>query len=180
MNERTIAALVVFVTLALASPAQAGGWATVTLDEVPDAPRAGEALEIGFTIRQHGREPVDVHTFGGEMPLLQARHTESGETVEFVARKEGPEGHYVVTAAFPRAGDWAWEITAAPFAGTRFEPLTVVEAGAARTGAVEGLAALPLRQAMALSGAALLVIAAGLAVYSRLRAPGQRRLEPAR
>jgi hypothetical protein len=144
----------------------------VTLDEVPGEVRAGETQELGFTVRQHGHTPVDVHTWEGDLPTLMARHTETGETLMATARKEGPVGHYVVSAAFPKAGVWTWEIIPAPFEGTRFEPLTVLEAAPARSASQTSPVALG-RTALIASGVALLLAAAALALRSRRGAQGR-------
>ena len=116
--------------LALATPVLAGGWAVVTLDKWPDSPRVGTALSLGFMVRQHGRTPIDSNPFGGEplKPVLIATHKESSEKLELEARKEGPVGHFVVDVTFPTEGTWLLEIVPPPFAGTKFEPLTVLTA----------------------------------------------------
>jgi cytochrome c len=130
MIRRWTMALAVALALA-AGTASAGGWATVTLDEVPAEARAGETLELGFVVRQHGRTPVDTHTWEGRMPVLTATHAASGETVIAEARKSGAEGHYTVSVTFPRPGEWAWQIAPEPFAPTLFEPLSVASAAPA-------------------------------------------------
>ncbi|MCB0240002.1 MAG: hypothetical protein KDH08_15460, partial [Anaerolineae bacterium] len=57
------AALLAVMLMALAAPlALAGGWATVTLDQLPRQPRAGETLALSFTIRQHGLHEIDLDT----------------------------------------------------------------------------------------------------------------------
>lgn len=176
MIRRSITLVVAaLAALAAASQALAGGWAVVTLDEVPQAPRAGETIELGFMVRQHGRTPVDVHTFEGELPTLWARHGTSGETVTATARKQGAVGHYVVSVTFPRDGTWAWEIIPAPFAGTRFEPLTVLPAASGRRLAL-GAAARP---ALVGVGLALLLAASLLALRSRRGERGAGALRPA-
>src|SRR5262249_61471615 len=37
----------------------AGGWAVVTLDDLPDAVVAGKPVTLTFTVRQHGHTPLD-------------------------------------------------------------------------------------------------------------------------
>lgn len=109
--------------------AQAGGWAVVTLDSTPIDVRAGETLRIGFMVRQHGQTPIH-QAFGERVKaVLSARNTTGEGTVQVEALADTPIGHFVVEATFPSEGVWSWEITPAPFAGTRFEPLTVLAAG---------------------------------------------------
>lgn len=35
-----------------------GGWATVTVEDLPDHVVAGRPVQLEFTVRQHGVEPV--------------------------------------------------------------------------------------------------------------------------
>ena len=66
-NRRTAAWIFAAVILALAGlaaglitarPAAAGGWATVTIDEMPAEIAAGAPFTIRFTVRQHGQTPL--------------------------------------------------------------------------------------------------------------------------
>lgn len=89
--------------LAFTSVASAGGWAVVTLDAVPMNPVTNQPLNIGMTIRQHGRTPwvydnVQVRGFhaAGDSFLIHADMDEPG--------------HYTATLNFPRAGKWQWAV----------------------------------------------------------------------
>ena len=116
------------IALMLASPTlvapsgQAGGFATVHLDEPPGDVVAGEPWRIGFTVMAHDVTPVNV-----ESVLVSATHRETGESASAPGTQEGPVGHYVAEITFPRAGSWKWSIIPAPFAPTSFESLTVVD-----------------------------------------------------
>ena len=131
------AALVLSVLLAV--PAAAGGWATVTLDKVPTELRAGTRHTLGYTILQHGVTP-----FSGSKSVVRARSA-SGQTVTFAARAEGAPGHYVVDVTFPTAGAWTWEVVPEPFAPQPIGTITVTDAGAAASvpSAAAGVVALP-------------------------------------
>jgi hypothetical protein len=87
----------------LASPAVAGGWAVTTLDAVPQ-PKAGESTPVGFTVRQHGRTPVNIADVG-----IVTRDAEGHETL-WPAWHEGPTGHYVTKVTFPAAGTFMWSV----------------------------------------------------------------------
>src|SRR3712207_2253271 len=89
----------ILAMLVLTAPALAGGWAVVTLDALPEEPRAGETLRLGFMVRQHGVRPADFVE-----PFLAATNKETGETLRVDARQEGATGHYVVEVTFPREG----------------------------------------------------------------------------
>ncbi len=188
MLQRALVTLaVVLGAVALtARPAGAGGWAVVTLDSVPVQARAEEALRLGFMVRQHGVTPVDA-----VKPYLSATRAGTNETVQAEAQKDGVVGHFVVEVTFPSAGAWQWEITPEPFAGTRFEPLKVMPAGAdsaeqakltpsaADEGALASLSATRSERvveagALRWFGAGLLVLAAGLALTTRRTAIGRR------
>lgn len=98
-----LAAAVLGLAVLLASPASAGGWALSTLDAVPE-PVAGQDVEVGFTVRQHGRTPVDLDDAG-----ITIRDASGAETF-FAARHEGPTGHHVATVRFPAEGAFTWQV----------------------------------------------------------------------
>jgi hypothetical protein len=122
-STRALALTLALLTV-LASPALAGGWAVATLDSSPAAFLAGETYPIGFTIRQHGVEPVRAEQYGGQV-AVQIRQGETGSPVVFPARSDGPVGHYVADVTFPRGGGWSWEILQGPFAPQPLGVLTV-------------------------------------------------------
>jgi hypothetical protein len=94
MRQRQLVTLLIscIVFLLFATPAFAGGWAVVTVDELPQHLRAGEAAVLGFTVRQHGQHPVNL-----ENVVLTATQAASRETVTFPAHQEGAEGHLVAS-----------------------------------------------------------------------------------
>ncbi len=98
--------LALLFAIAFAFPAFAGGWAVITLDELPSNVVAGEPLSIGFTVLQHGRTPMpDLH------PTITARLS-SAETMSISAEPSGKPGHYAATLTFPKQGSWEWSIQA--------------------------------------------------------------------
>ena len=88
----------------LASPAVAGGWAVTTLDSVP-SPRAGEAVPVGFVIRQHGVSPVNPD---GEVGLTV--FSPLGDETFFPAKAEGEIGHHVTNVLFGESGTSTWTV----------------------------------------------------------------------
>jgi hypothetical protein len=186
MFRRSIFALAVVVVamLALAAPAFGGGWAVVTLDELPTEVRAGEQLHLGFMVRQHGQTPTNDVT-----PYLSATKEGATGDVRVTAKQEGVTGHFVVDVTFPSDGVWRWQIVPAPFEGTKFAPLTVLPAAAQAAkpapAVVEQPAAQPAPAApdtiLGLSpaglrwgGVALLIIAAGVALAAQRGMLGRR------
>jgi mono/diheme cytochrome c family protein len=132
MGKQTIGVVLVIglFTLLLSRPAAAGGWTVVTLDELPVAVRAGEPVQIGFQVQQHGLHPL---TLGAEEVILTARKQGSNETFRAVARPTGKPGHYGTEIVFPASGVWRWEIKPGAFPPASMPALTVA-AGAAQTG----------------------------------------------
>ncbi|MCZ7573182.1 MAG: c-type cytochrome [Ardenticatenaceae bacterium] len=147
--------LIAMLLLLAALPALAGGWAVVTLDELPTQVVAGQPLTIGFVVRQHGHRPMD-----GLTPRITASHAESNESINVTARQEGPVGHYVATLTFPSAGVWRWGIDAFTFE----QPMPVLTVLATTTAANDATGApVSAWPSLAISGRPLSVpLAAGV------------------
>ncbi|HYK82095.1 MAG TPA: cytochrome c [Gemmatimonadales bacterium] len=76
-----------------------GGWAVITVEDLPDYLVAGEPVSLTFTVRQHGVRPLEALT-----PTIEAR---SGSLRERVAATPGREaGQYTASLAVPQAGSW--------------------------------------------------------------------------
>jgi hypothetical protein len=102
---RAAAAATLLLTLG-ASAVLAGGWATIAADDAaPPEPRAGEDVEYGFTVLQHGETPA-----GFEDPTLRLTNTITGESFDVPADPSGPAGHFVARFTFPSAGSWSYGI----------------------------------------------------------------------
>jgi hypothetical protein len=108
MFNRSRIALVIalLISLVLAVPVFAGGWAVITLDELPTGVVAGEPLTIGFTVLQHGKTPMTDLS-----PIIVANLHKDTE-FKIIAEEEGKPGHYTATLTFPREGEWSWSIQA--------------------------------------------------------------------
>lgn len=161
------------------SLALAGGWATTTLDTVPDQVRAGETYRIGYTILQHGVSP-----FASRATAVRIRSSETGADQIFPAQHDGPAGHYVAHVRFPTAGAWTWEITH-EFGGQKLAPVTVAAADGTTVTAVDGArgggAIAPTGGVVGIMRAILPVItwlAAGLFAVQLFLAFGTRRQRP--
>ncbi|HSL42981.1 MAG TPA: cytochrome c [Anaerolineales bacterium] len=103
---RVALGLALLLSLILVVPVFAGGWAVITLDELPTNLVTGEPFTVGFTVRQHGHTPMD-----GLAPTITAT---LHKDVQFVvnAQPSGKPGHYTASLTFPKAGDWTWSIQA--------------------------------------------------------------------
>jgi cytochrome c2 len=116
--------LAILLSLTLVVPAYAGGWAVITLDELPSGAVAGEPLTVGFTVRQHG-----ITRMTGLTPRVTAI-LPGEEKLIFSAEAKGEPGHYAATLTLPTAGEWQWAIEAF----SMYQPmpaLTVTSAGVA-------------------------------------------------
>jgi hypothetical protein len=123
---RTATGLALLFAVVFAFPAFAGGWAVITLDDLPFNVVAGEPLSIGFTVLQHGRTPMtDLY------PTINAKLA-SGETMSVSAEPNGKPGHYSATLTFPKEGSWEWSIQAF----TMDQPMPVLDVAASNAAAV--------------------------------------------
>lgn len=98
--------LTLVLSLVLAVPAFAGGWAVIILDELPIDVVAGEPLTVGFTVLQHGKTPME-----GLEPTITAVLSKD-EQFKVIVKPYGAPGHYAVDLTFPKEGDWNWSIQA--------------------------------------------------------------------
>jgi mono/diheme cytochrome c family protein len=103
MNNQILkAAALVLASLAVMAFAF-GGWAVVTVDDLPRAFTVGETTSIAFTVRQHGIRPLD-----GLEPTVTASDGTHGEAeVRTSATTSGPVGHYMASLVVPRRGNWS-------------------------------------------------------------------------
>ena len=115
--------LVLLLSFVFFIPAFAGGWAVITLDDLPTSVIAGDPLTIGFTVLQHGITPMN-----GLYPTVTASLS-GGERFVVDAEAEGESGHYIATLNFPKEGNWNWSIQA--FTMDQPMPLLTVSASKA-------------------------------------------------
>ena len=100
--KRTVA-LLVFVLAALTpSAAGAGGWAVGSLDPLPPV-RAGESVDVGFRLLQHGQTPVVAAEWMGATIGLAVRA--DGKEWFVPATAVGEPGHYVAVVDVPAGID---------------------------------------------------------------------------
>lgn len=78
----------------------AGGWAVITVDDLPDYAVAGRPLQLTFTVRQHGVTPLE--------KLRASVSAASGRTQSTGTVRPGTvRGQYVASLMLPRTGNWA-------------------------------------------------------------------------
>ena len=76
---------------------------TITVEDLPDSMAAGEPVELAFTVRQHGAEPMS-----DASPWIHVRQGSAKQ--RFAAKREGAPGRYVAAVTLPRAGEWSLTI----------------------------------------------------------------------
>jgi mono/diheme cytochrome c family protein len=82
-----------------------GGWATITVDELPRSLAVGPPTKIGFVVRQHGFTPL-----GDLSPSIVATNSRLGVELRADAKPVGAEGHYEATITPSGKGPWAIEL----------------------------------------------------------------------
>jgi mono/diheme cytochrome c family protein len=111
--------------LALPLIAAYGGWASITLESLPDHLVAGQPVELTYTVRQHGFEPMR-----GLNGRIEAR---SGTLSLNVASQAAGPGQYTATLTVPEPGEWTITIFSGFYAKsfTTLMPIRAIAAGAA-------------------------------------------------
>lgn len=97
------AVLLAGVTLALPTPARAGGWAATVVDPLPAPVQAGRTYRMGLWLLQHGNHP-----FSGSAkdlgPVALHLFDETGAAGVFPAVPLTEPAHYAVTVTVPHPG----------------------------------------------------------------------------
>ena len=125
MKNRFLQFSMLGVTVLGASAFAIGGWAAVTVDDVPDHLVAGKPVSLSFVIRQHGLSPLN--------DLSPSISIQSGSTKSSIpAKATGKAGQYAASVTVPRAGDWTITVNSGfgP-SKTTMMPIKAVDAGAA-------------------------------------------------
>jgi len=102
-----------------------GGWATITVEDLPEHLVSGQPTTLTFTVRQHGIRLLD-----DLKPRIEAT-TATGGSVQAAANPTGSSGRYAATFTLPSPGDWTITIQSG-FGTSRstLEPIAVIAPGA--------------------------------------------------
>ena len=124
MKKRTLHAMLFGILLVPALAFTFGGWAVVTVDDLPDYVVAGKPMDVGFVVRQHGVSPLS-----GISPRVTMKSNDAQVTA--TARPVGEKGHYIATLTVPSAGEYKTRIESG-FMSSEINllPLKVIAAGA--------------------------------------------------
>jgi cytochrome c2 len=101
-----------------------GGWAAITVEDLPDYGVVRQPLNLTFTVRQHGLTKLS-----NLEPRVEARG--SGGTTAAVATPGKDAGQYTARLVLPQAGAWTITIHSG-FGSSRvtLEPMPVIDASA--------------------------------------------------
>jgi cytochrome c2 len=110
--------------LVVASLAAFGGWAAITVQDLPDYAVARQPLSLTFMVRQHGVTPLKQLE-----PRVEAEA--GGVTTAAMAQPDGEAGRYTARLVLAQPGDWHITIHSG-FGNSQVTllPLTVIEPGA--------------------------------------------------
>jgi hypothetical protein len=108
-RSRIVLWMVLLLSLSIVPAVSAGGWAVITVDELPVSAVAGEPLTIGFIVRQHGISPTP-----GLSPTITFTLPKE-EQFTVTAKEDDITGHYSATVTLPKEGDWYWTVDAFSF-----------------------------------------------------------------
>ena len=155
-----IALLAAVAFAALTGTANAGGWATVELGEMPSGLVAGDPWRVELIVKQHGITPM-----AGVTPSVEI--TKGNDVRTFPARPTDEVGHYVAEVTFPAGGEWKTRLYDGftDVVPHRLSPLTVAPAGGASASG-DGF---PWPQAVAIAFVALLFLVGLVATLDRPR-----------
>ena len=107
--------------------AHAGGWAVITVQDLPDYVEAGKRIDLSYMVRQHGQTPLD--QLRGSIEATSGRLTATGMVVPGAR-----PGSYAASITLPSAGDWSITIRSGfGRSDVTLLPLAAVEHGAALT-----------------------------------------------
>ena len=104
MRRATIILAAAGLILTAAAPALAGGWAVTTFESLPEHFEAGTPYTLDYTIRQHGKTPVD-----SGASYVMFRNFDADQSLRFEAVNHG-DGTYTVEVTVPVDGSWEWEV----------------------------------------------------------------------
>lgn len=124
MTRTTLQRLLPLLVVAPALAAL-GGWAVTTVEDLPDYATAQRPLDLAFTVRQHGQEPMP-----GLRPSVEAR--KDGEALRAVASPGAAAGRYTTRLSLPEPGEWTLTVHSGyGKSQVTLAPITVVAPGAA-------------------------------------------------
>ena len=99
MTRRSLLSTLLVLLALPAFAFAAGGWAIITVDDLPEYLVADQPTEISFTVRQHG-----MGLLSGLAPSVEAKSGGKKATVNAVPGKRS--GRYTAQLSVPEPGEW--------------------------------------------------------------------------
>jgi hypothetical protein len=126
MASRTLRVLVPGLLLP-ALMAHAGGWAVITVQDLPDYVDAGQRVDLSYMVRQHGHTALD--NLRGSIQATSGQLSATG-----MVSPSGKPGLYSASITLPTAGQWSITIRSG-FGNSDITlvPLSAVEHGTSLT-----------------------------------------------
>jgi len=107
--------------------AHAGGWAVITVQDLPDYVEAGKQVDLSYMVRQHGHAPVE--QLRGSIQATSGRLSVTG-----TVSPGGQLGRYAASITLPSAGEWSITIRSGfGKSDITLVPLAAVEHGTSLT-----------------------------------------------
>lgn len=151
----------VFVALATAASAVAGGFATVGLNsQPPDGGGPGSTWDVTLNVLQHGVTPLS-----GISPTIVIRNLDTGATETFAATPTGEPGKYAAKVVFATAGRWEYLINDGFSQTHTFKPISIAGTPGSTASGDDG--SFPVGWAVAGSTAILLALIALFVIARR-------------
>ncbi len=123
MPRRTVALAALMIAALTGTAYTFGGWAVITVDDLPEYVTAGKPVEIAFTVRQHG-----VSLMENLRPVVYAKDAKSN--IQASAVPGDGAGRYTATLVVPRPGDWTITINSSFMNNqSTLAPITAIAAG---------------------------------------------------
>jgi mono/diheme cytochrome c family protein len=134
MRKSTLLVLLVATAGLGATSRHLGGWAVVTVDDLPDYVVAGRPVRLSFVVRQHGMQRLDglrprIDATSGSASLSVNAQPSSATSAD--RSLDTATGRYVATLNLSKPGEWTVTIHSGFGAQTTTLPLRAVERGAA-------------------------------------------------
>jgi len=125
MKPKLLTCMLSGLLLAPLPSSSMGGWAAISVEDLPDYALPGRPFDLVFTVRQHGVEPLS-----GLEPTVDFVSGSSRQSV--AATATGESGVYRTTVLFPTPGDWTVTINSG-FGPSRVTlvPITAIQVAGA-------------------------------------------------
>jgi mono/diheme cytochrome c family protein len=127
MTRRTLMLALPALVAVTAGAYAYGGWAVVTIDDVPTQLTVGKPTTYTFVIRQHG-----VTLMNDVKPTLEAKSGPmvGGTTVNVAATRTNADGQYTASLTVPKPGEWRVTVNSGwGNSHIKLYPIQAVEAG---------------------------------------------------